>query len=263
MMTKKMFDWLKLEIAQIKTPKFHVVDGPADVKLEGAVTRSNLPVPQSYSEFVLEFGNAKLYRQSWDGYTICVFGGPREAALKDGTKVYYLGFNDTARVYVKASNDKSSNPVFEFDDGEERMAGDFAEWLFESCKFARRHYRKEWDEIVCGPKPFTAEELKMLATRQKIKWQVKGIDDQRNLIFEVKNRGSCALSFLTVGLRSHDRTLNGAVRLDTGGIAPGQTGILHVDCYRKFRPPQEMEAFPLPEPGPEDRKYYYEFQQRR
>jgi len=32
-----MFEWLEKEIATIKTPRFHLVDGPADGKLREAV----------------------------------------------------------------------------------------------------------------------------------------------------------------------------------------------------------------------------------
>lgn len=258
-----MFDWLKREIREVKTPRFHVVDGPADVELEQAITQSGLPVPPSYSQFVLEFGNAKLYRRSREGYTIRIFAGPRKAVWKDGTEVYYLGSNDGASVYVKAKSQTIEGSIYEFEDIEEIAADGFADWLRNSCDRARRSYKGKWNEILRGPKPFTAAEAELIAARQKISWQAKGIDDEGNHIFEVKNNGSRTLPFLTIGLHSRDRKLNGAVRLDTGGIAPGQTGILHVDCYKKFKPPQEMEAFALPDPQPEDREYYYEFEGQR
>ena len=57
-----MFEWLDEEISQIKTPKFHLVDGPAPAELRQAVLSSEFPLPPSYREFVLRFGNAKLYR---------------------------------------------------------------------------------------------------------------------------------------------------------------------------------------------------------
>lgn len=64
---------------------------------------------------------------------------------------------------------------------------------------------------------------------------------------------------LTVGARSKDGRLNGAIRLKIGHVGPGQTAVLHVDCYKDFRPPQEIETFALSDPGPEDREYYSEF----
>ena len=96
-----MFEWLEQEILAIKTPRFHVVDGPAAAKLREAILQSNLPLPPSYREFVVKFGNAKLYRMAGsDSYRIGVFAGPREATLADGTRIYHLGFHDGASVYV-------------------------------------------------------------------------------------------------------------------------------------------------------------------
>ena len=87
-----MFEWLDQEISAIKTPRFHLVDGPADPKLRESIMRSQLAIPSSYREFVLRFGNAKLYRRSRSGYLVVVFAGPREATLNNGTIIYHLGF---------------------------------------------------------------------------------------------------------------------------------------------------------------------------
>src|SRR5688572_14356491 len=100
-----MFEWLEREVSLIKTPRFHLVDGPADQKLQEAVIRSSLPLPASYKEFILRFGNAKLYRNSRnDSYRIGVFAAPRAATLDDGMRIYHLGFHDGASVYVKSES---------------------------------------------------------------------------------------------------------------------------------------------------------------
>jgi hypothetical protein len=57
-----LFDWLEHELATIQTRKFHLVDGPASAELASAIHDSGVPVPPSYLEFVLRFGNARLYR---------------------------------------------------------------------------------------------------------------------------------------------------------------------------------------------------------
>lgn len=257
-----MFEWLQRELAELKTPRFHVVDGPADFKFREAVMQSSFLVPESYREFILQFGNAKLYRDSRDGHIVNVFAAPREAFLGNGTKVYYLGFRDGASVYVKGVIQAASDPIFEFENVEEKVANSFDIWLRESCDQARKTYGKKWAEIMQGPKPFTPAEQELIETRRRIKWRVLGIDQEMNHIFEVTNSGSCSLPFLTVGIRSRDRRLNGAVRLDTGEIIPGRSAIMHVDCYKNFKPPEEIEAFALPDPQPEDRDYYYEFAQK-
>src|SRR5216117_3041048 len=122
-----MFEWLEQEISEIKTPRFHSVEGAADAKLRAAVVGSSLQLPGSYKEFVLHFGNTKLYRNSRnDSYRIGVLAGPREAALEDGTRVYHIGWHDGASVYVKPLAGSDEFPVFEFEeDVEERVAESF------------------------------------------------------------------------------------------------------------------------------------------
>ena len=254
-----MFEWLENEIAEVKTPRFHVIDGPAGPEFKDIILNSKLPLPSSYREFVLKFGNAKLYRNSREGYAVVVFAGPREAVLKHVGAIYYIGFHDSASVYVKSCFNEGLVPVFEFEMDEEKAWDGFEEWLFESCRQARMVSGKRWKEILRGPKPFSEEEKELIETRRGIKWRVVGIDEQGNHVFEVKNLGNRSLHSLTIGVRSTDRVLNGAVRLDVGRVGPGKTELLHADCYKSFRQPEKVEAFPLPDPEPEDREFYYEF----
>ena len=257
-----MFEWLEREISAMNTPRFHLVDGPADEKLREAVLESDLPLPPSYREFVLKFGNAKLYRWAQDGaYLIGVFAGPRKATLKDGACIYHLAWHDGASVYVKPESNSGELPIFEFEAGsEEKAADNFGEWLRASCAHARNLYGMEkWAEILRGPEPFTAEEKEIVETRRRIQWRVLGIDPAGNHVFEVTNAGSRTLPVLTVGVRSRNGRLNGAVRLRIGDIGPGQTAVLHADCYKDLVLPQEVETFALPDPRPEDRDGYSEF----
>ena len=243
-----MFEWLEREISAIKTPGFHLVDGPAEGKLREAVLQSDLPLPPSYREFVLKFGNAKLYRMSLRGYQVGVFAGPREAMQNDGTCIYHLGFHDGASIYVKPVSSAAELPVFEFeDDSEEKVADEFAEWLTASCAHARSTYGKEkWAEILRGPEPFTPEEEEVVETRRHFQWRVLGIDPAGNHVFEVTNVGGRTLPVLTVGVRSRNGRLNGAVRLEIGHVGPGQRAVLHADCYKDLMPPHEIEAFASP-----------------
>lgn len=259
-----MFEWLEKEISEIKTPLFHVVDGPADQNLREAVTGSNLPVPDSYKAFVLQFGNAKLYRNSRNGYRVHVYASPREATLKNGQRIYHIGNHDGARVYVKGSWNADEIPIYEFDASfEEKAANTFEKWLKASCARARRSFTKEkWAGILRGPEPFSAEEKEIIKTRRKIDWRFLGIDSEGDHIFEVTNKAQHKLSFLTVGVRSKSRHLNGAAYLQIENIAPGETGVLHKGCYKELVPAEEIEVFNLPDPKPEEREFYWEFRKR-
>jgi hypothetical protein len=256
-----MFEWLDQDISAIKTPKFHEVDGPATDELRQAIMQANLPVPASYREFVLKFGNVKLYRRSRSGYRLGVFAGPRKATLNDGARIYHIGFHDGASVYVKPTFDSSGLPIFEFEkDKEEKVAEDFEEWLMESFVQIRENYEPtEWAKILRGPKPFTSDEQEIINARRLMLWKVLGINPGGNYIIEVTNTSCRSLRALTIGARSNDKRLNGAVRLNVNHIGPGHNDVLHVDCYKDFAPANEIELFSLPDPQPEDRDYYWEF----
>jgi hypothetical protein len=256
-----MFEWLEQEISAIKTPGFHSVDGPVDEKLREAIVASPLQLPFSYRQFVLKFGNARLYRNTENNsYRVGVFASPKASVLKDGTTIYHLGFHDGASVYIKPSFDAAAVPIFEYEEDEEKVATSFDEWLKESCIDARKSYNsKAWAQILNGPKPFTPEENEIIKTRQLIHWKVLGVDVKGDHIFEVMNQGQQSLPAITVGIRSKDGRLNGAVRLNTSRIGPGQKEILHVNCYKELISPEQVEAFALPDPKPEDRSYYWEF----
>ena len=257
-----MFEWLQREISAIKTPRFHIVDGPADAKLREAVLQSELGLPTAYKEFVIKFGNAKLYhRAANDSYQVGVFAGPREATLKNGTRIYYLGFHDGAYVYVKSLTGVDEIPIYEFESGPgQKAAQNFEEWLSKSCARARKEYgKKKWAEILRGTEPFSPEEAEVVEARKQIHWRVLGINESGDHIFEIINLSNRALAVLTLGVRSKDRGLNGAIRLQIAEIGPGQTGVVHADCYKQFRPPSELEVYALPDPEPEDREGYWEF----
>lgn len=257
-----MYDWLERELGVIKTPKFHLVDGPATPELREVILHSRLRLPTAYKEFVLQFGNAKLYRKSRnDSYSIGIFAMPREAQLDDETRVYEIGFHDGAKVYVEAATGLAEGAVWEIEAGaSERVGEDFVEWLADSCARVRSRFGAEkWAEILRGPEPFTPEENEIVEARRRIGWRVVRIDEDGNHVFEITNASNRTLPTLTVGVRSRDRRLNGAVLLNIGNIDPGQKAIVHAGCYKGLKQPQEIEVFHLPDPKPEDREFYGEF----
>ena len=256
-----MFEWLEQEILEVKTPRFYSITGPPDSKLRAAITGSNMPLPTSYKEFILKFGNARLYRNSRNNsYRIGVFAGPRKAILEDGTVIYHIGFHEGASVYVKPESKLTEHPIYEFEkDLEEKVAGSFEEWLSASCARARTAYgRAQWAEILHGPNPFTPAEEEILTARQLMRWKLLGIDADGSHIFEVTNRANRTLPALTVGVRSRNGRLNGAIRLEISHIGPGQTDVLHANCYKGLAAPEQIEVFVLPDPKPEDRDFYWE-----
>jgi hypothetical protein len=44
-----------------------------------------------------------------------------------------------------------------------------------------------------------------------------------------------------------------------GHIGPGQTAVVEKDAYRDMVAPEDVEAYALPDPEPEERDRYWEF----
>lgn len=272
-----MFTPLVDEMARIRTRKFHLVDGPASSELRKAVVKSGIPLPSSYKEFVLQFGNAKLYRRvdAYNSYYLIeIYAGPREA-LSDGDEpLIQFGrtrgsLTQTSLAYFKESLlvEDGESAVFEWRHGLglRKTADGFLEWFNAKRLTARRQYtRREWKAIENGPAPFTREEQAVVEARRHFRWRVAGIAPNGDLRFEIHNGSSMILPFLFVGIRGKLRApktgpLNGAGRLPVHTIQPGETKIVEYDCYKESVAPEDVEVFDLPDPGPEDREYYWEF----
>lgn len=258
-----MFDWLRDEMEIIKTHKFHVVDSPLLDEQRELVEQSDLPVPASYKQFVIQFGSAKLYRQG-SIYLVQVFNVPTNYRSDDGHVLLHFGRTDMALAYFRESLfvPGEDSPVFEWQHelGLQQTACSFEEWLRARCSAARKLFsKKEWAAIKEGLPPFTEQEQAIVESRRKFCWQVIGIADNGNLIFEVHNGSNMVLPFLSIGVRAKNGKLNGGVWLAISSIQPGKTCILEHDCYKKWLLPDEVDVFEEPDPEPEDRDRYWEF----
>jgi len=256
-----VFEWLIRELASIRTPRFHIVDGLADSRLREAVANSSLPLPSDYREFVLAFGNTRLFRNGRCGWTIGVFAGPRIAERKGGALEYVVGHHDDMTVYYRSSVRHDGLRLYEAV-GPSRpiRPGEFEDWLAASYDEARRATPPEkWAEIVRGPSPFSREEKRIVEQRKRFKWRVLEIDPSGDHVIEVSNGGNRTLPVLSIGVRSVDGRLNGGIRLNVAHVLPGETAVLRANCYKQLRPPGELKLFSLPDPQPEERDYYPEF----
>ena len=262
-----MFEWLESEMSQIRTHKFHRVDGPATVELRRGVESCDFPLPPSYREFVLRFGNAELYRYG-SNYYITIYAGPREAKSSSGDVFVNIGRTWTSNVFFKEILLMSGreSPVFEwFSNGIRQTADNFADWLKSRCATARKRFKKkEWDAIEKGPAPFTDREQAIVDARKQFRWRVVGVAPNDDLRFEVHNGSGISLPYLSVGIRGRLRPpksgpLNGGAFLPVWEIRPGETKVVEYDCYKKFIAPRDTQVFSLPDPEPEDREQYWEF----
>jgi len=259
-----MFEWLDQELAEIRTKRFHVVDGPATDGLRQAVLESPLPAPPSYVEFVLRFGNAKLYRMtSLDLYWLRVYAAPHDAESRAGEPLLYIGGYDESCAYLREETLQpgSEAPIYESTEAGVRKAADtFEEWLNARAARARRRYkRREWAEVLRGPPPFTIEEQAVVRARCQFTWRLVGVAPGGEVLYEVTNGSDRCLPFLSIGIRGRVGNLEGGVWLPVGHITPGQTAVVAKETYRDLLDPNDVEAYQLPDPEPEDRARYWEF----
>ncbi len=263
-----MFEWLANEIDLVKTNKFFLIDGPASPEFRFVVDQMGGAMPPSYRLFVVEFGNAKLYRKS-SYWQLEIYAGPRESISDNGEELMQFGRTHTSLAYFKKSllTKNSETPVFEWHTGQglRKTASGFEEWLKAKCNWARKKYKQsEWKAIMQGPSPFTVEEKAILAARKQFRWRIVGISGNGDLKFEIHNGSKMVLPYLSVGIRGKHRPpnqgiLNGGGRLPVASIIPGETKVIEYDCYKKYIKPEDVEVFDKPEPGPEDREEYWEF----
>ena len=263
-----MFEWFQDEVARVTTPKFHLVDGPVSDEFRQMIESSTIGLPPSYMCFVIQFGNAKLYRQG-GVYLVQVYAGPREEESEKGEALIHFGRTDYGLAYFKESLlvKGEESPVFEWagpDAGMRRAAGGFEEWLTKKCNAARRQFtKKAWAGILKGPKPFTEQEKAVVEARRRFRWRVIGIAKNGDYQFEVHNGSTMLLPYLSIGVRTRDGEPFGGVWLPVGHIGPGDTAIVEKDCYKEAFDPHDVEVFEEPDPGPEDRAEYWEFKALR
>jgi hypothetical protein len=259
-----MFEWLDQELAEIRTKRFHLVDGPASNDFREAVLASPLPAPPSYVEFVLRFGNAKLYRMTGlDLYWLLVFAAPHAVESRAGEPLLYMGGYDESCAYLREGKLEAGceSPIFESTDvGIRKAADSFEEWLTARAARSRRRYkRKEWAAELRGPSPFTAEEWAVVQARRQFVWRIVGVTPRGEIMYEVSNGSDRLLPFLSIGIRSKSGKLQGGVWLPVAHIAPGEKAVVVKDTYGDLLEPSDVEAYPLPDPEPEERARYWEF----
>ena len=105
--------------------------------------------------------------------------------------------------------------------------------------------------------PFSKHEQAVIVARRLFTWRHTGFAATGEAIFDVDNRSTMRLPFLSIGVRGPQ--LLGAVWLNVSDIAPGSTGVVQRDCYKDLLEPTEVEFFDVGDPTPETRDRFWEF----
>jgi hypothetical protein len=95
--------------------------------------------------------------------------------------------------------------------------------------------------------------------RRDFTWRFLGIVDGRQLQFQVTNNSDGLLPYFSIGIRTKDRRLVGAVWLPVASLVPGESMCIEKECYADLASAEELEPFELPDPTPSTRFRYWEF----
>jgi hypothetical protein len=129
-----------------------------------------------------------------------------------------------------------------------------------SCDCQYEGYdRGEEPQIVHDPNPFTPAEREIVEARRAYSWRWLGTDDDGNYLFEVHNGSRMTLPFYSVGIRDKKEDFIGAVWLPVSDVKPGSTAVIKHEGYKEYIERENIEAFALPDPEPDDRDSYWEF----
>jgi|GEM_PF-877185 hypothetical protein len=263
-----MYDWLVKEIAEVKEPKFHIVDGPANKRFRKAIEKTELAAPKSYKRFALELGNCRLYRVdgSIDDYHVEVLASMHETETSSGEPWLWIGAYQGHKAYFRPDLLRGSreSPVFEWYSGPGRsypleVAPGFDAWLKLRCGHARKKFFKgRWQAILAGPEPLTPEERAIVAARRKFRWKLLGIAKNGNLRFQIRNGSQAIIPYFSLRLDHRDGHTVGGLVFKVIDLGPGKTQLFEQDCYKSLFDPAEIVPANHPPPGPEDRDRCWE-----
>jgi hypothetical protein len=263
-----MYDWLVKEIAEVKEPKFHIGDGPADKRLRKAIEKTELAAPKTYKRFALELGNSRLYRVdgSIDDYYVEVLASMHETENSSGERWLWIGAYQGHKACFRPDLLRGSreSPVFEWYSGPSgsyplEVAPGFHAWLKLRCGHARKKFLKgRWKAILAGPEPLTPEERVIVTARKKFRWKLLGIAKNGDLRFQIRNGSQAVIPYFSLCLNHRDGHTVGGLVFKVIDLGPGQTDVYEQDCYKSLYDPAEIVPADYPPPGPEDRDRYWE-----
>jgi hypothetical protein len=215
--------------------------------------------PPSYIEFLTRYGGVKLFREGL-GYLMTVSPTPVKVDDDEYGELFRFGSYDDSYYYFSPTSMKPNeeSPVYAFVDGElVPVAHSFSEWIsLGSTELLSRQTPMPDGEVTTA---FSEQEQMIVRHRRQYLWQIIG-RTEKFVVINITNASDATLDCITLGVRSIDRTINGAVKVDVRDVAKGMSKNINLDCYSHLVHPSRVELFNLPEPTPSTRSTYFEFQ---
>jgi hypothetical protein len=213
--------------------------------------------PPSYIEFLTRYGGVKLFREGL-GYLMIVLPTPVKVNDGEHGDLFRFGSYDDSYCYFSSASMKPNeeSPVYALDDGEWLpIASSFSEWLTRGATaLMSQQYSTGVSETAAT---FSEHEEMIVQLRKLFRWRIIG-RTEKFVVINITNESSGTLNCITLGVRSIDRSLNGAVKVDVRDLAAGMSKNINTDCYSDLVHPSQVELFNLPEPTPGTRSTYFE-----
>jgi hypothetical protein len=248
-MSQAFLDWFRELRAGFQTESaFQLTPWSAD-RLTATLPPMIASNNTDYVEFLVHFGHGRMLQPPEHFFSLIVVRDPSSIDWNNPSEWISSGLDSgTLRVNALLSSDLS-----------EPGKQPFSAWL-------RRALKKE----VAGlgqrkllllrnkPEPFSETELEMIRIRQGFELEHFEPADAKTLRIRVRNRSSGRLRFLSVEAERPGRGFQ-VQRLETGCIDPGTCGeflkapLLGGDAA-------QLIVKKLPDPSPEDRYRYFEFE---
>lgn len=110
-------------------------------------------------------------------------------------------------------------------------------------------------------RPFSKREQGIFEARKLFHWRHTGFAENGDSIFEISNNSLMVLPYLSIGVQGKGGSkLVGGAWLNVSAVAPGETAKVAHQCYKEMLAPEEHEFFNKPDPTPETRDRYWEFE---
>ncbi len=262
------FDFIHQAMKEVAYPRFFHCEPLTEFERKRLNALSQLP--PSYVEFLNTFGRARFFRElDRDSHHLFVFPPPDTMHFYGDSYMMDAAATDSTRVSFKFSElvPDSEPPLYDIALGigptsPRRRADSFMDWLTRAWDRSRRRYtKKEWAKALAGPKPFTAEEQRIVEIRRLFSWrQLPPLNGMVSI--EFNNRSNGYLSRYSIGVKDKFGVrMIGAFFVDVSQIGPGTKAVIHVPMggYAHLLTAESSVLFDKGVPEPESRGDFREF----
>lgn len=269
--TLNQYQWLEAELLQMGTKRFFYTNQLVPTRQQVACDGPSLPT--DYTNFVVRYGDTKLFRVGSLSYRMSLWWPPPRRTVNRGRCLIIIGKTEGSYVAFALAD---GGAFYEDEVKELSLNGvcrstkkPFAAWLRDKFLAYRRKYsQRAWGQLLSGPRPFTDEERAIVQARHQFEWELVDSRVPSLPTLCIHNRSERRLPFMTLNFHANVpelfiQNLHGGIYIPIDNIMPGKSGVVtkqltyHGRC--QFVPPvvfSDPDHF-----EPEEREYLWEFKE--